>query len=97
MLKLDKELYINQPICVCLFVYFSSTQKHIISNQYKTDKYTERKKQKPIVRQNALDDDGALCTVARLIACWPLEGDNSQSAIKTDMRKITMTAGSSSI
>ena len=28
---------------VCMFVYFSSTQKHKIGSQYKTDKYTQRK------------------------------------------------------
>ena len=36
---------------VCLFVYFSSTQKHKISNQNKTDKYTQRKNKNKICRK----------------------------------------------
>ena len=54
-------------------------------------KNTKKENQQLSNKRNVGDDDGALCTLTRLIACWPRKEITTRVSPKTNMQKIAMT------
>ena len=71
MLKACHFVFKLVKMFVCLYIFHQHKNIKYVIKIRQTSIHKGKTKTKYVVRRNVLDDDGALCTVAWRIACWP--------------------------